>query len=132
MPSVQEAFLAAWRQAGGYNAERAQPASWLLTFVHRRAVDHVRRQQRHAADPLDLDVLGGLVSEDEAVTGMPTRAWIQSGLARLTAPDRTVLELAYFGALTQPEIAVHLQEPLGTIKSRTFTALRRLSEALAA
>lgn len=131
--AVQEAFLAAWRQAGSYRAEFAKPASWLLTFVHRRAVDHVRRQQRRSAEPLKLnETLGGAAAEDEAVTGMPTRAWIRAGLDRLSAPDREVLELAYFAGLTQTEIAEHLEIPLGTIKSRTSTALQRLNSALAA
>ena len=128
--AVQEAFLAAWRQSGSYRAERAKPAAWLLTFVHRRAVDQVRRQQVHAADPLELDDTHG--AHDEATTTLPTRAWIRAGLDRLTAPDREVLHLAYFAGLTQTEIADHLDTPLGTIKSRTFTALARLETALAA
>ncbi len=130
--AVQEAFLAAWRQAGRYNAECAKPAAWLLTFVHRRAVDRVRSQQRRTYEPLELETLGGPAAEDEAVTGMPTRAWVRAGLDRLSAPYREVLELAYFAGLTQTEIAEHLQLPLGTIKSRTFTALQHLNEALAA
>jgi len=130
--AVQEAFLVAWRQAGSYRPARGKPASWLLTFVHRRSVDQVRRQQRHAADPLELDDTGRLAAEDQAVTNMPNRAWIGAALARLAPRDREVLELAYFGGLTQPEIADRLQAPLGTVKSRTFGALRRLNEALAA
>jgi RNA polymerase sigma-70 factor (ECF subfamily) len=130
--AVQEAFLAAWRQAGRYRAACAKPATWLLTFVHRRAVDQVRRQQRRSADPLELDPFGGPAAEDEGVTGMPTRAWIRAGLDRLSAPDREVLELAYVANLTQTEIAEHLDTPLGTIKSRTSIALQRLNNALAA
>ncbi len=128
--AVQDAFLAVWRQASSYRAARARPASWLLTFVHRRAVDHVRRQERHSVK-LQVDELGP-AAEDEAVNDMPTRAWIRSGLDRLSARDREVLELAYFGELTQVEIAEHLQTPLGTIKSRTSTALQRLNEILVA
>jgi len=131
--AVQEAFLTAWQQAGSYRAELSKPASWLLTFVHRRAVDQVRRQHRRSTEPLGLDESrGGAVADDEAVTGMPTRAWIRAGLDRLSATDRDVLELAYFAGFTQAEIAEHLETPIGTIKSRTFTALQRLNEALAA
>jgi RNA polymerase sigma-70 factor (ECF subfamily) len=129
--AVQEAFLAAWRQAGSYRPSRGKPASWLLTFVHRRAVDHVRRQERCFAEPLELELLG-LTAEDAGVTGMPTRAWIRTGLDRLSAPDREVLELAYVDDLTQVEIAEHLRTPLGTIKSRTSVALQRLNKSLAA
>lgn len=63
---------------------------------------------------------------------MPTRACIRADLDRLSPPDREVLELAYFAGLTQLEIAEHLHTPLGTIKSRTFNALQRLNQALAA
>ncbi len=129
--AVQEAFLDAWRQAGSYRASQAKPATWLLTIVHRRAVDHVRRQQRHSSDPLELEAPEMSGIEDEAVTEMPTRTWIQEGLARLSAPAREVLELAYFAGLTQTEIAKRLDTPLGTIKSRTSNALQQLNEALA-
>lgn len=130
--AVQEAFLAAWQQAGRYRAKQAKPTTWLLTIVHRRAVDSVRREQRRSFDPLERDGRDMAVVEDEAVAGMPTRVWIQEGLARLPAPAREVLELAYFAGLTQREIAERLDTPLGTIKSRTFNALRQLDEALAA
>ena len=115
-----------------YRKHGAKPVTWLLTFVHRRAVDQVRRQQRHSADSLELDALSEGSVEDQALTGMPNGAWIRSGLDRLSAPHREVLELAYFAGMTQPEIAEHLQTPLGTIKSRTSTALQRLNTALAA
>jgi RNA polymerase sigma-70 factor (ECF subfamily) len=127
--AVQEAFLAAWRQAGRYRPDGAKPASWLLTIVHRRAVDHVRSQQRRSYDQLEL---AGPVAEDAAVNGMPTSAWIRAALDRLSPPDREVLELAYFAGLTQPQIAKHLHTPLGTIKSRTSTALGRMNDDLAA
>ncbi|MDQ2913941.1 MAG: sigma-70 family RNA polymerase sigma factor, partial [Chloroflexota bacterium] len=109
--AVQESFLAVWRQAGSYRASQAKPATWLLTIVHRRAVDLVRSQQRHSSDPLAREgpEMSGI--EDEAVTELPTRAWIQEGLARLSDPARQVLELAYFAGLTQVEIAERLDTP---------------------
>ena len=127
--AVQEAFLAAWRQAGKYRPDGAKPASWLLTIVHRRAVDQVRSQQRRSYDQIDL---AAPVAEDAAVNAMPTAAWVRAGLDRLPPPDREVLELAYFAGLTQPQIAKRLQTPLGTIKSRTSTALARMNDDLAA
>lgn len=130
--AVQEAFLAAWRQAGTYRPAVAKPAAWLLTIVHRRAVDHVRREQRHSAEPLQLEEFHEPAAEDDAVVGMPTRAWIRAGLDRLSPRDREVLELAYFAGLTQTEIAIRLQTPLGTVKSRTSNALQRLNKVVAA
>ena len=127
--AVQEAFLAAWRQAGSYRPDGAKPASWLLTIVHRRAVDQVRSQQRRSYDQLEL---AGPAAEDAALNGIPSSAWIRAGLDRLSQPDREVLELAYFAGLTQLQIARRLQTPLGTIKSRTFSALGRMKDELAA
>src|SRR5436309_12854115 len=51
--AVQEAFLGVWRSAGRFNAEKAKPSTWILTLVHRRAVDLVRREERRRAEPLE-------------------------------------------------------------------------------
>lgn len=128
--AVQESFLAAWQQAGSYHPDGARPVSWLLTIVHRRAVDQVRRQQRRSHDQLELD--DARVAEDAAITGMPSSVWIRAGLDRLSRPEREVLELTYFAGLTQSQIAKRLHTPLGTIKSRTFHALGRMKHELAA
>lgn len=128
--AVQEAFLAVWRSAHRYIPERSKASTWILTFVHRRAVDLVRREERRRADQLtDVEsVVGGMVDE-EAWLGLE-RERVQAALQQLPDQQREAIELAYYGGFTQSELAERLGQPLGTIKSRMFTGLARLRELL--
>jgi RNA polymerase sigma-70 factor (ECF subfamily) len=129
--AVQEAFLALWRTAGSFVAERARASTWLLTLVHRRAVDLVRREQRRRAEPLEA------VSAPPTTEAAADEAWlrlererVQEALRQLPDAQREAIELAYYGGFSQSELAERLGEPLGTIKSRMFTGLARLRELL--
>ncbi len=124
--AVQEAFLQAWRGAGAYRPERAKASTWLLTFVHRRAVDLVRREQRRRTVPVDPLLEPSGSGADEEVVSRSRREIVQDALRRLPAEQREAIELAYYGGLTQSELAERLDQPLGTIKSRMFTGLQRL------
>ena len=128
--AVQEAFLALWRSAGSFIPERAKASTWLLTLVHRRAVDLVRREQRRRAEPLESapEPLEGS-AEDVAWLRLE-RERVQAALAELPDQQREAIELAYYGGYTQSELAERLGEPLGTIKSRMFSGLARLRELL--
>jgi RNA polymerase sigma-70 factor (ECF subfamily) len=128
--AVQEAFLDVWRQADRFVPQRARASAWLFTFVHRRAVDVVRREERRRAEPLeDAPVaLGGAV-DDEAWLRFE-RERVQAALRQLPDAQREAIELAYYGGFTQSELADRLGEPLGTIKSRMFSGLARLRELL--
>jgi RNA polymerase sigma factor (sigma-70 family) len=128
--AVQEAFLAIWRQAASYRPDRAKAQTWVLTLVHRRAVDLVRREERRRTDVLEpeLEPAGG--SAAEAAESRDRRVAVQRALAQLPEEQRRPIELAYYGGLTQSELAERLGEPLGTIKSRTFAGLTRLRELL--
>ncbi|MGH3060389.1 MAG: sigma-70 family RNA polymerase sigma factor [Gaiellaceae bacterium] len=130
--AVQEAFLAVWRSAARFVAERAKASTWLLTLVHRRAVDVVRREEPRRAEPLDdaPHPTGG-DTEEEAWLRL-RRARVQEALKRLPDKQREALELAYYGGFTQSELADRLGEPIGTIKSRMFSGLANLRELLAA
>jgi RNA polymerase sigma factor (sigma-70 family) len=130
MDAVQDAFLTVWHNAARYRRERASPSTWILTIVHRRAVDIVRREQRRRADPVEEYEHPTGDGTDETVFARAERASVQRALAQLSPAQRRLLELAYYGGLTQCEIAVELDLPLGTIKSRTFTALSRLRSLL--
>jgi len=129
--AVQEAFLAAWRSAPRFVPERSKASTWLLTLVHRRAVDLVRREERRRADALDeqSEPAGG--ATDEAVWLRYERERVQDALKRLPDQQREALELAYYGGFTQSELADRLGQPVGTIKSRMFTGLSRLRDLLA-
>ena len=128
--AVQEAFLQVWRGAGSYRPERAKASTWLLTFVHRRAVDLVRREERRRAEPVEaLPDPAGPSADDEAVRGS-RRQVVRDALRALPSEQRQAIELAYYGGLTQSELADRLGQPLGTIKSRMFTGLQRLRTLL--
>jgi RNA polymerase sigma factor (sigma-70 family) len=129
--AVQEAFLALWRTAGRFVPERGKASTWILTLVHRRAVDIVRREERRRADALEQ------APEPESREAVDEEAWlrlqrerVQDALRKLPDQQREAIELAYYGGFTQSELAERLGQPLGTIKSRMFGGLARLRELL--
>jgi RNA polymerase sigma factor (sigma-70 family) len=128
--AVQEAFLTVWRQAASFRADRAKAQTWVLTIVHRRAVDLVRREERRRADTLEPETEPSGTSAEEDAELRDRRSAVQRALAQLPDEQRQPLELAYYGGLTQSELADRLGQPLGTIKSRMFTGLKRLGELL--
>jgi RNA polymerase sigma factor (sigma-70 family) len=130
---VQDAFLGVWRNAGRYVEGRGSVKTWLLSIVHHRAVDAVRRRrpttelpEREAVPPPALtlpdvwaDVSAGL-DRDEIAAAMATLSDVQ----------REAIELAYWGGLTQQEISERTGTPLGTVKSRVRLGLLSLRRAL--
>jgi RNA polymerase sigma-70 factor (ECF subfamily) len=130
--AVQEAFLQVWRSAATFRAERAKASTWILTLVHRRAVDLVRREERRQADPLGDDAEAAQAPEqtEEAAWLRFERERVQTALKQLPDVQREALELAYYGGFSQSELAERLGVPLGTIKSRMFAGLARLRELL--
>jgi RNA polymerase sigma factor (sigma-70 family) len=129
--AVQEAFLAVWRSAGRFLPERAKASTWILTLVHRRAVDLVRREERRRAEPLDETFEAVAGSTEESAWLRFERERVQAALRQLSDQQREALELAYYGGFTQSELAERLGLPLGTIKSRMFAGLSRLRDLLA-
>lgn len=130
---VQEAFLAIWRGAARFLPERARAAAWIMTLVHRRAVDVVRREQRRRVLPLeegDDDRIDQ--AADDAVWLRLERERVQQALAALPDQQRETLELAYYGGFTQSELADRLGRPVGTIKSQMFAGLNNLRGLLEA
>jgi RNA polymerase sigma-70 factor (ECF subfamily) len=128
--AVQEAFLALWRSAARFVPEKSKASTWILTLVHRRAVDTVRREQRRRADTLEH-------APEPSVGGVDEDAWlrlqrerVQAALRTLPDAQREALELAYYGGFSQSELAERLGQPIGTIKSRMFAGLSRLRELL--
>jgi RNA polymerase sigma-70 factor, ECF subfamily len=129
--AVQEAFLAVWRTAASFDARRGSASTWVLTLVHRRAVDLVRREERRRADPLDDVPVGSGEATDETAEVREQRRAVQAALAKLPTDQREALELAYYGGLSQSELAEKLGVPLGTVKSRMFAGLSKLRDLLA-
>jgi RNA polymerase sigma factor (sigma-70 family) len=129
--AVQEAFLGVWRSAGRFTADRAKPSTWVLTLVHRRAVDLVRREERRRTEPLEPDAEGEAAVSDQSEE-LGTREAVRAALRTLPPEQREAIELAYYGGYTQSELAERLGQPIGTIKSRMFTGLSRLRDELEA
>ena len=128
---LQEAFLGAWRHAGRYAEVRGSVKTWLLAIVHHRAVDAVRRRRPTAALPETEDVAPrALTLPDvwgEVSAGLDADT-VRGALAVLPEAQREAIELAYFGGLTQQEIAERTGAPLGTVKGRMrlgLLAMRR-------
>jgi RNA polymerase sigma-70 factor, ECF subfamily len=132
---VQEAFLGAWRNAGRHVEGRGSVKKWLLSLVHHRAIDAIRRRRATSelpesdaatTTPVELtmpDVWG------EVSAGLD-RSAIQRAMGAISTVQREALELAYFGGLTQVEIAARLSVPLGTVKSRMRLGLQGLRREL--
>jgi RNA polymerase sigma-70 factor (ECF subfamily) len=129
--AVQEGFLTLWRTAARFVPERGKASTWILTLVHRRAVDIVRREERRRADALEqAPELHAHGAVDEEAWLRLQRERVQDALRKLPDQQREAIELAYYGGFTQSELAERLGQPLGTIKSRMFGGLARLRELL--
>jgi RNA polymerase sigma factor (sigma-70 family) len=134
--AVQEAFIGLWRSPASYRPDRGTLRSWLLGLTHHKAVDSVRRetaQQRRQEAHAAQRALDPPPDQDPA-----TAAWdgvraagVRAALTKLPEAQRHAVALAYFGGYTQPEIAELTGVPLGTVKTRTFHAMRRLRLTLA-
>ena len=130
---VQDAFLGAWRNAARYVEGRGSVKTWLLSIVHHRAIDAVRRRRPTAelpeaeAPPPPTLTLPDIWAE---VAGDLDREEIGAALATLSDVQREAIELAYFGGLTQVEIADRTGAPLGTVKSRVRLGLLAMRAAL--
>ena len=134
--AVQEAFIGMWRSPASYLPARGSVRTWLLGLTHHKAVDSVRRetsQQRrrdaHAAQQA-LDPPEGADPAAAALDGIRA-AEVRAALTELPEGQRQALALAYFGGYTQSQIAELTGVPLGTVKTRTFSAMRRLRVRLA-
>jgi RNA polymerase sigma factor (sigma-70 family) len=128
---VQEAFLVLWREPGAYREERGTFRAWLMSTVHHRAVDTVRREEtqrkRAREERPDLERqadVGDLVAEQKDLAD--SRVRVRSALGEIPPAQRQVLEMMYFEGKTQTTIAQELELPLGTVKSRTLLGMRRL------
>jgi RNA polymerase sigma-70 factor (ECF subfamily) len=132
---VQEAFLGAWRNAARYAGARGSVRTWLLSIVHHRAIDAVRRRRLTLELPdADAPLPAVLTLPDtwaEVERGLD-RDTVLTALASISDVQREAIELAYFGGLTQTEIADRLGVPLGTVKGRLRLGLAGLRAALLA
>jgi RNA polymerase sigma-70 factor, ECF subfamily len=127
---LQEVFWQAWTEADRYDRRRGTPEAWVLMRARSRAIDRLRSIRRRS-ETFVTPVEETLAQTPDGKTPSPgalaeDRKLLASALARLSDPQRRVIELAFFEGLTQAEIAERLGEPLGTVKTRTRAGLERL------
>jgi RNA polymerase sigma-70 factor (ECF subfamily) len=130
---VQDAFLGAWRNAARYVETRGSVKTWLLAIVHHRAIDAVRRRRPTTELP-DLELPPPVVLTEpdvwaEVAAGIDAEI-VRRALGELSEVQREAIELAYFGGLTQQEIADRTATPLGTVKSRMRLGLLAMRRSL--
>ena len=130
---VQDAFLGAWRNAGRYAGARGSVRTWLLSIVHHRAIDAIRRRRPTVELPDSEAILPATLTLPDAwgdVELRLDREAVQVALTRISDVQREAIELAYFGGLTQTEIAERTGVPLGTVKGRLRLGLQGMRAAL--
>jgi RNA polymerase sigma-70 factor (ECF subfamily) len=129
-----EVYLQVWRQAGSFDPARGKVLTWLMTIARSRAIDHLRATPQQIANPEPLETLKEVKSpspDPEASAVLAQRsAQVRRALETLSPDQRRAIELAFFAGLSQSEIALKLNEPLGTIKTRVRSGMLRLREIL--
>jgi RNA polymerase sigma-70 factor (ECF subfamily) len=126
--AVQETFASVWRSAGSYRQERGPGAPWLYAVARNAIVDRLRALGEPTLEPVEEP------SKDPGPAERTESGWtawrVHRALAELPDHERRLIELAYWGGLSQSEIAQFLDVPLGTVKTRTRSALARLADLL--
>jgi len=130
---AQEAFLEIWKTSGRFDPSKGSPLGWMLTIVHRKAVDRVRSAEASTRRDTTYHQRNQPVEHDstaEAATVSMEARRVRQALASLTSVQREALELAYFGGYTHTEVATMLELPVGTAKTRIRDGLIRLRDTM--
>ncbi len=134
---LQEVFLQVWQQARNYSSDKGKPLGWIVTLTRRRAIDRLRKRQAYcrAKDRFEVTVdrqpeswVHNRIEDDIDLEDM--RAFLNSRIETLPPFQRQAIELAFFQGMSQREIAIATETPLGTIKTRLELGLRKLSESI--
>jgi RNA polymerase sigma-70 factor (ECF subfamily) len=126
--AVQETFTAVWRSAASYRPERGPAAPWLYAVARNAIVDRLRARNEPPMEAPDL--ASGEPGPAEHAEASYVSWRVHRALEELPAKEREVVELAYWSGMSQSEVADYLHIPLGTVKTRTRSALSRLSDLL--
>jgi len=131
---LQDTFLRSWDGRETYDPRRGRVPWWLMGIARNRAVDLLRSRPHQARlreqERLPSGAHAGEPAHPGTADAVVLRRAVTDALERLSGAQREAIELAYYGGLTQAEIARHLGQPLGTIKSRTREAMERLRSLL--
>jgi RNA polymerase sigma-70 factor (ECF subfamily) len=134
---LQESFLQIWREAHHYSPKAGKPLGWVITIARRRAIDRVRRRDsyRRAKQRFEEELkprghTAGATAIASEVTQTDLRRFLGRQMRALPRVQREAVELAYFGGLSQREIAATTNTPLGTVKTRIQLGLRKLTQCV--
>ncbi len=133
---VQDVFIQIWDKAKLYDPAKGKPLTWALTLTRNRAIDRIRAIQRRTRlrDEFEqetfVDESAGVREALSGVDASEKGQILRKAVSQLSPQQKKVIELAYFGGLTQTEIAEKLGEPLGTVKARARRGLLKLKELL--
>jgi len=129
-----DVYTQVWRQAASYDRSRGTPLAWLTTIARTRALDRLRSgwQEQQRKQPLDdlFDAQSHEANPEETTALFEHQQLVRKALAALSPEQRQVIELAYYAGLSHTEIAERLNQPLGTVKTRTRLGLLKLRDLL--
>ena len=127
---VQQVFTKVWQRARDYHAERGKFSSWVSTIAYHQCIDELRhRRVPFFSDAVDWESLDDRASDNRSAPDEQDRVdqvWIREALQQIPAQERMIIELAYWGGMSQREIAGYYHLPLGTVKTRMRLGMQRL------
>lgn len=126
----QQVFLEIWRRADRFDPERGKLLTWVMTIARSRAIDHLRRRVPEPIDPETAAAAADAPSGDAEIEALVDQWRMRALLDRLPATESELLRLRFYGGFSQSEIAAREGIPLGTVKTRMFSGLRRLREMI--
>ena len=131
---VLDVYTQVWRQAATYDRQRGAPLAWIMTISRTRGIDRLRSSKHDLQNKEPLDSIGEArsvtTSPEENTVLSERRTLVRSALDLLSAEQREVIELAYYSGLSHSEIALKLNQPLGTVKTRTRLGMMKLRDTL--
>lgn len=131
---VLDVYTQVWRQAATYDRKRGAPLAWIMTIARTRGIDRLRSSRHDLKSKEPLDSIGearsATASPEENTVLSERRTLVRSALDLLSAEQREVIELAYYSGLSHSEIALKLNQPLGTVKTRTRLGMMKLRDTL--
>jgi RNA polymerase sigma-70 factor (ECF subfamily) len=131
---LQEVFLHVWNRGSLYDASRSSVSTWLVLITRSRAIDRLRSrkvvERTHEAAQMENSDVHTSPEGDQNVFIQERRERVREELAKLPPEQRQVLDLAFYGGFSQTEIASRTEIPLGTVKTRTLLAMKKLRNAL--